>query len=72
MVQVEIEQASRNLSQLIARAVSGEEIVLAQAGKPLVKLVLIEAAKPEVFCEAEETDNSLMEDMLSAFEEEIH
>ena len=71
MVQVEIEEASRNLPQLIARAVSGEEIMIAQASKPIVRLVLMEEAGPVVLSEQEEVDNSLVEDMLSAFEEKI-
>ncbi len=32
-------QAKTTLSQLVARAVNGEEIIIAKAGKPLVKLV---------------------------------
>ncbi len=71
MAQVEIEEASRNLPQLIARAVSGEEIVIAQASKPIVRLVLIEEAEQRVLSEPFEIDNSLVEDMLSAFEEKI-
>ncbi len=71
MAQVEIEEASRNLPQLMARAVSGEEIIIAQASKPVVRLVLMEEAEPVVLSEQEEVDNSLVEDMLSAFEEKI-
>ena len=41
MVQVEIEEARNNLAELMARAASGEEIVIAQAGKPIVRLVPI-------------------------------
>ena len=71
MVQVEIEEASRNLPQLIARAVSGEEIVIAQASKPIVRLILMEEAEQVVLSEPFEIDNSLVEDMLSAYEEKI-
>ncbi len=71
MVQVEIEEASRNLPQLIARAVSGEEIIITQASKPIVRLVLMEESEQALLREPEEIDNSLVEDMLSAFEEEI-
>ncbi len=41
MVQVEIEEARNNLAELMARAASGEEIIIAQAGKPIVCLVPI-------------------------------
>ena len=37
-------QAKANLSRLIERALSGEEVVLAKAGKPLVRLVPFEEA----------------------------
>ena len=71
MVQVEIEEASGNLPELIDRAVSGEEIIITQASKPIVRLVLMEEAEQALLREPEEIDNSLVEDMLSAFEEEI-
>ena len=70
MVQVEIEEASGNLPELIDRAVSGEEIIIAQASKPIVRLVLIEEMEQLVLGKQKEEDNSLMEEMLSAFEEE--
>ncbi len=71
MLQVEIEEASRNLPQLIARAVSGEEVIIAQASRPIVRLVLMEEVEQALLREPEEVDNSLVEDMLSAFEDEI-
>ena len=70
MVQFEIEEASRNLAELVARAALGEEIVLVQAGKPIVRLVPIAEIEQEVLKEEQESDNSLMEEMLLAFEEE--
>ena len=70
MVQVDIEKASQNLSDLIVRAVSGEDIIICQASKPIVRLVPIEEVEQRVLSEAEEIDNSLMDDMLSAYEEE--
>ncbi len=63
---------SRDLPQLIARAVSREEIIITQASKPIVvRLVLMEEAEQALLREPEEVDNSLVEDMLSAFEDEI-
>ncbi len=56
---------------MIARAVSGEEIVIAQASKPIVRLILMEEAEQVVLSEPFEIDNSLVEDMLSAYEDEI-
>ncbi len=70
MVQVDIEKASQNLSDLIVRAVSREDIIISQASKPIVRLVPIEEVEQRVLSEAEEIDNSLMDDMLSAYEEE--
>ena len=69
MVQVDLKEASGNLPQLIARAVSGEDIIIVQGSKAIVRLVPIEEVEQRVLSEVEETDNSLMEEMLSAFEE---
>ena len=43
---VNIHEAKTHLSRLIARATSGEEIIIAKAGKPLVRLAQIDA-KPK-------------------------
>ena len=40
-MQVNIHQAKTNLSRLIEKAMDGHEVVIAKAGKPLVKLVRI-------------------------------
>ena len=37
--QVNIYEAKANLSRLIQRVVNGEDIVIAKAGKPLVRLI---------------------------------
>lgn len=42
---INIQAAKTHLSRLVDRAASGEEIVLAKAGKPLVKLVPYAAAR---------------------------
>lgn len=39
MTQVNIHEAKTHLSRLIQRAADGEEIIIAKAGAPLVKLV---------------------------------
>ena len=80
MVQVELEEAKNNLAELIARAASGEEIAIIQAGKAMARLVSMGETEPEssqgevqeILSEELEEDNSLMEEMLSAYEEELH
>lgn len=43
---VNIGEAKTQLSALIARAERGEDIVLARAGKPVVRLTLVEPRRP--------------------------
>jgi prevent-host-death family protein len=45
MRQVNIHEAKTHLSRLVERAAAGEEIVIAKAGRPLVKLVRFEPAR---------------------------
>ncbi len=45
MKTVNIQAAKTHLSRLVAAAVDGEEIVLAKAGKPMVRLVPYESAR---------------------------
>ena len=40
-------QAKTNLSKLIQRALDGEEIIIARRNQPLVKLTVIDEAKPQ-------------------------
>ena len=42
---VNMHAAKTTLSRLVADAVAGDEVILAKAGKPLVKLVPVEAKK---------------------------
>ena len=47
MKQANIHEAKTHLSDLIERAIRGEEIIIARAGKPVVRLVRFEpASKP--------------------------
>lgn len=46
MAQFNVHEAKTRLSQLLARAEAGEEIVIARAGKPVARLVPIEP-KPQ-------------------------
>jgi len=43
---VNIHEAKTQLSRLIERVVSGESLVIAKAGKPLVRMVRLEAPDP--------------------------
>lgn len=42
---INIHEAKTNLSRLIESVIAGEEVVIAKAGKPLVKLIAYEASK---------------------------
>lgn len=42
---INMHQAKSSLSRLVARALAGEEIVIARNGEPLVKLVPVEKGK---------------------------
>jgi len=46
MSQVNIHDAKTHLSRLIERAESGEEVIIARAGKPVVRLVPVEPSVP--------------------------
>ena len=46
-IQVNIHEAKSQLSKLIEAACAGEEVVVAKAGKLLVKLSPVEPAKPK-------------------------
>jgi prevent-host-death family protein len=50
-MEVNIHEAKTNLSKLIQRAESGEEIIIARAGKPVVRLVLVPAETPKKYRE---------------------
>jgi prevent-host-death family protein len=45
MKSVNIHEAKTHLSKLLRRVASGEEVVIAKAGKPLAKLVRFEPSK---------------------------
>jgi prevent-host-death family protein len=76
MTQVNIHEAKTNLSQLLSRAILGEDIIIAKAGKPIVRLVPVEKPVQDrilgqdegLFTVPEDFNNSLPEDILSAFE----
>jgi len=45
-VEVNIHEAKTNLSRLIERALKGEEVIIAKAGRPLVRLTRIQPPQP--------------------------
>jgi prevent-host-death family protein len=45
-MEVNIHEARTHLSRLLERVAMGEEVILAQAGKPLAKLVPISSERP--------------------------
>lgn len=47
MTQVTIHQAKTQLSRLIQKALAGEEVVIANRDKPVVRLEVIGGAKPD-------------------------
>jgi prevent-host-death family protein len=78
MVSVNMHEAKTQLSRLVERAAGGEEIVIAKAGKPMVRLVPVEQPakrrlpgmlKGQIWM-AEDFDAPLPEDLLRLFEGE--
>lgn len=45
-MEVNIHEAKTHLSRLIERALAGEPVTIAKAGRPLVKLIAIERRRP--------------------------
>lgn len=45
-MEVNIHEAKSQLSRLIQRAISGEEVIIAKAGRPVVKLVRVDPDRP--------------------------
>jgi prevent-host-death family protein len=44
---VNIHEAKTHLSRLIQEALEGEEVIIARGNRPLVRLVLVESARPQ-------------------------
>lgn len=49
MTKANVHEAKTNLSKLIEQALNGEEVVIAKAGKPLVRLVPVRDEKEDCF-----------------------
>ncbi len=76
MTQVNIHEAKTQFSKLVARVLSGEEVIIAKSGKPVAKLVPVQ---PERVCRkpgsakglvhmTDDFNGPLAEDILSGFE----
>ena len=72
-----VHEAKTNLSKLLVRVASGEEIIISKSGKPVAKLVSISnkvkrrvpgSAKGKILIE-KDFDSPLPEEILKAFEE---
>ena len=46
MAIVNMHDAKTNLSRLVDRALAGEEVIIAKAGKPVVRIIPVEALAP--------------------------
>lgn len=75
MKEVNIREAKAHLSRLLNRVVSGEEVTISRAGKPIARLVPIDARVTRqlgrdvgVFTVPEDFDRPLPEDVLAAFD----
>lgn len=75
-----IYEAKTHLSKLVERAASGEEIVIAKAGKPLARLTAVQPEEKKVrkpglwkgkIWIADDFDDPLPEEILKAFEGDI-
>jgi prevent-host-death family protein len=75
MTQVNIHQAKTHLSRLLAQVASGEEVVIAKAGRPIARLVPVERRPRRIlgqdkglFEVPEDFDAPLPDDVLADFE----
>ncbi len=76
MIQVNIHEAKTHLSRLLARVATGEEVVIARAGKPVARLVALESVPGRrrfgrdrgLFEVPADFDAPLPEELLRSFE----
>jgi len=75
MQTVNIHEAKTHFSKLVEAALKGEEVVIAKAGKPAVKLVAVQSNKSRQFGLlkgkikiADDFDEPLPEDIIADFE----
>ncbi len=76
MIKVNVHEAKTQLSKLLARVAEGEEVIIAQAGKPVAFLLAYREGKPSrilgrdrgLFEVPQDFDAPLPDDVLKAFE----
>lgn len=76
MTEVNVHQAKTQLSQLLHRVEAGEEVIIARAGKPIARLVAVQAGSTDrplgidvgIVRVAPDFDAPLPEDLLADFE----
>ncbi len=74
-MEVNIHEAKTHFSKLLRRVAAGEEVVIARAGRPIAKIVGVNADQPRrfdvdrgLFKVPEDFDEPLSDEMLDAFE----
>lgn len=73
MTKVNVHEAKTHLSKLLEKAINGEEVVIAKAGKPLVRLVPVRESGEDCFGMDEgkgwiaDDFDALPDDLLAAF-----
>ena len=74
MTKVNVQEAKTHLSRLIARAEAGEDIIIARAGRPIVRLVPVSKRPTRVpgsargeFELPDDFDEPLPDEILEAF-----
>jgi prevent-host-death family protein len=72
MTKVNIHEAKTHLSELVEKAVNGEEVVIAKAGEPMVRLIPVREKKSWIGMDEgkgwiAEDFNTLPDDLLAAF-----
>lgn len=76
MTEVNVHQAKTHLSQLLRRVEAGEEVVISRAGKPIARLVAVQAGSTDrplgldvgIVRVARDFDAPLPEELLADFE----
>jgi prevent-host-death family protein len=68
---VNIHEAKTHLSRLVARTAQGEPFIIAKAGKPLVKVVPLDAPQPSEMRRFDFMDISVPDDFDTMGQDEI-
>lgn len=75
MRSVNVHEAKTHFSRILARVQAGEEVIIAKAGKPIARIVPIEARRPRTpdtertsMWIADDFDAALPADLLDDFE----